>query len=421
MKTFITERNAEEQKPNWNAVWSLTIGVCGLIIAEFLPAGMLTPMAKGLGISEGLAGQAVTATSILAVVTSLLIAFLTRKLNRRTVLLSLSILLALSSLIVALAPGFKIVLLGRVVLGISLGGFWSMATAIAIRLVPSSDVPKALALIFGGSSFASVLAAPLGSYLGNIVGWRNVFVFASAVGGLAFVWQFVALPSLKPKGTIRLRTSIDVLKTPQFGVGLLAIMFVFCARFASFTYLRPFLEQTTHASPTQVSIVLLVFGLAYFAGNAFAPRMIQRNVRNALLKPPIFLALIAVGFLFFGSSLLATIILVFLWGAAFGPVAPGWSTWVARKVPEQAETGGGLYVAAVQSSAAIGASLGGFAFDFRGSTAVFLMCCFSWMVSALLVYQKVSPTPLPMERPNEDEWDERPCVANQQEYELQVS
>src|SRR5437870_2840179 len=174
MKTSITQQNAEEQKPNWNAIWSLTIGVCGLIIAEFLPAGMLTPMAKDLGVSEGLAGQAVTATSILAVVTSILIAFLTRKLNRRTVLLSLSFLLALSSLIVAFAPGFKVVLLGRVLLGISLGGFWSMATAITIRLVPDSDVPKALSLIFGGSSFASVLAAPLGSYFGNIIGWRNV-------------------------------------------------------------------------------------------------------------------------------------------------------------------------------------------------------------------------------------------------------
>src|SRR6266576_2509126 len=198
MKESITTQNAEEHKaPNWNAVWSLTIGVCGLIIAEFLPAGMLTPMAKDLGISEGLAGQAVTATSIFAVVTSLLIAFLTRRLNRRTVLLSLSILLALSSLIIAL------------------GGFWSMATAISIRLVPGSDVPKALALIFGRSSFASVLAAPLGSYLGSIVGWRNVFLFAAAVGVLAFIWQWVALPSLKPNGTTKLGTTIDVLKAPE--------------------------------------------------------------------------------------------------------------------------------------------------------------------------------------------------------------
>src|SRR5207237_2690421 len=113
----------------------------------------------------------------------------------RTVLLSLSFLVSLSSLIVAYAPNFMFLLLGRVVLGISLGGFWSMATAITIRLVPEQDVPKGLALIFGGSSFASVLAAPLGSYLGNIVGWRNVFLFASAVGVLALIWQLVALPS----------------------------------------------------------------------------------------------------------------------------------------------------------------------------------------------------------------------------------
>jgi predicted MFS family arabinose efflux permease len=390
MKIPVTEQNAEDQKPNWNAIWSLTIGVCGLIIAEFLPAGMLSPMARDLGVSEGLAGQAVTATSILAVVTSLLIAFLTRKLNRRTVLLSLSLLLALSSLTVAFAPGFKVVLLGRVLLGISLGGFWSMATATSIRLVPASDLPKALSLIFGGSSFASVLAAPLGSYLENIIGWRNVFLFATAVGILAFIWQLVALPSLKPRGTTKLGSMIDVLRTPEFGVGLMAIGFVFCGRFASFTYLRPFLEQTTHASPTWISVILLVFGLAYFAGNAFSPRMIQRDIRTALLRPPLLLALVSVGFMFFGSSLFITVILVFLWGAAFGPVPPAWSTWVAKKVPDHAETGGGLYVAAVQTSAAIGASVGGYAFDLKGSTAVFIMCCLSWVISALLVHRKIS-------------------------------
>lgn len=384
-----TRSNEYEKNSDWNAVWSMTIGVSGLIIAEFLPAGVLTPMAKSLGVSEGMAGQSVTATSILAVITSLLIAYLTRNLNRKAVLLSLSTLLSLSSLIVALAPNFELVLLGRVVLGIATGGFWAMATATTIRLVRESDVPKALTIIFGGSSFSSVLAAPLGSYLGDIVGWRNVFLFAAAVGLLALIWQSVALPSLQPRGTTRISTTFDVIRVPEFGAALLAIMFVFCGRFASFTYLRPFLEQTTHTSPLWVSVVLLVFGLAYFAGNALAPRMIKRDIRNTLLMPPFYLALIAVGFLFFGSLLSITVILVFLWGAAFGSVPPAWSTWIARKVPEHTETGGGLFVAAVQSSAALGAFVGGLAFDFRGSTAVFLMCCFSWGLSALLVYRKI--------------------------------
>src|SRR5207247_4686697 len=106
----------KNKAPDWNAVWALTIGVSGLIIAEFLPAGMLTPMAKDLGISEGLAGPAVTATLIVAVVASLFIAFFTRELNRRAVLLSPSFLLALSSLIVALAPSSELVLVPPVLL-----------------------------------------------------------------------------------------------------------------------------------------------------------------------------------------------------------------------------------------------------------------------------------------------------------------
>ncbi len=391
MKEKLTKHQTNTEVSNWNAVLSLTIGVSGLIIAEFLPAGVLTPMAESLGVSEGMAGQAVTATSILAVITSVLIAYLTRNLNRRTVLLSLSTLLSLSSLIVAFAPNFEVMLLGRVVLGIATGGFWAMATATTIRLVRESDIPKALSIIFGGSSFSSVLAAPLGSYFGDIVGWRTVFLFAAAVGMLALFWQIAALPMLQPRGTTKFRTTLDVIRVPEFGAALLAIMFVFCGRFASFTYLRPFLEQTTHAGPAMVSIALLVFGLAYFVGNMFATGMIKRDIRRALLRPPLFLTLTAIGFLFFGSSLPLTIILIFLMGASFGPVPPAWSTWIARKVPEHAETGGGLFVAAVQSSAALGAFVGGFVFDFQGSSAVFLLCCLSWGLSALLVYRRILP------------------------------
>jgi predicted MFS family arabinose efflux permease len=217
------------------------------------------------------------------------------------------------------------------------------------------------------------------------MGWRNVFLIASGVGLLALIWQWIALPSLKPLGATRLRTTIDVIRVPGFAAALFAISFVFCGRFASFTYLRPFLEQTTHANANWVSIVLFVFGLSYFVGNSFAPGMIRRDIRRALFIPPVALAAIAVGLLLLGQSLAATVVLVFLWGAFFGPVAPGWSTWVARKVPEQAETGGGLYVAAVQFAAAIGASVGGLAFDFSGSKGVFILSGAAWALSAVVV------------------------------------
>src|SRR5207248_10759374 len=117
----VSTPTTEAAKPAWNAIVAIALGVAGLIMAEFLPAGLLTPMASDLGVTEGMAGQAVTATSIFAVITSLLLAFITRKLDRRHVLLGLSFLLVCSNLLVAFAPTFSVLLVGRVLLGVSLG------------------------------------------------------------------------------------------------------------------------------------------------------------------------------------------------------------------------------------------------------------------------------------------------------------
>ncbi len=154
-------------KPAWRAVYALALGVFGLIVAEFLPASLLTPMASSLGVSEGMAGQAVTATALVALVTGLLIAPATRNIDRRWVLMFFSILQIVSSLMVAFADSLAFLLLGRLLLGIAIGGFWAMSTATAMRLVPAAHVPKALAIIFSAVSVATVVAAPLGSYLGG--------------------------------------------------------------------------------------------------------------------------------------------------------------------------------------------------------------------------------------------------------------
>lgn len=373
----------------WNGVWALTLGVSGLMIAEFLPAGVLTSMASDLKISEGMAGQAVTATSILAVITSLLIAYLTRKLNRRTVLLSLSSCLALSSLVVAFAPNLLLLLFGRILLGIALGGFWSMSTAIAIRLVPSQDVPRALSIIFGGASFSAMLSAPLGSYLGEMIGWRNVFIISAFVGVIGFIWQYIALPSLKPMGKVQLTTILDVLKIPQFVMGLVAINLAFCGRFASFTYLRPFLEQVTHLQGKSISAAFLVFDLAYFVGTLFAGGLVTKGLRNSLSLPPFLLAASVFGLIFAGPFVAPTGVLLLFLGAAFAPIPVAWSTWTAQSAPENTETAGGLYVASVQLSAAIGAMFGGVVFDANGSSGVFALSGASWVLSAVIVLWKI--------------------------------
>ena len=346
-------------KPAWRAVYSLGLGVFGLITAEFLPASLLTPMAASLGVSEGMAGQAVTATALVALVTGLLITPATKSIDRRWVLMFFSVLQIISSLLVAFAPNLHVLLMGRLLLGIAIGGFWAMSTATTMRLVPADKVPKALAVIFSSVSIATVVAAPLGSYLGSLIGWRNVFVLCILPSMLALLWQLWVLPSMKPESSGSLSTLFRVLRRPGMIGGMLATILIFSGHFAFFTYLRPFLETVGQASVETISLILLGFGLANFVGTSVAGHLLARNLRLTLALVP------------FGHLAMLDGFLVALWGFAFGLVPVGWSTWLATTVPDEAESAGGLLVASIQLAISAGAAGGGAVFDLNGASGVF--------------------------------------------------
>jgi DHA1 family purine ribonucleoside efflux pump-like MFS transporter len=389
------DRCPAQDKPAWGAVFSLSLGVFGLVTAEFLPASLLTPMAASLGVSEGLAGQAVTATAAVAMITSLLIATATRTVDRRHVLLAFSVLLIASNLLVAFAPDLLAVLLGRVLLGVAIGGFWTMSAATAMRLVPEALVPRALSIMFSGVSLATIAAAPLGSYFGHLIGWRRVFLLATALGGLALVWQLATLPRMAPSGTTRLRTLAEVLRRPGVGRGMLACTLVFTGHFAFFTYLRPFLEGVTGVGVNGLSAILLGFGAANFLGTSLAGPLLERSLRLTLLAMPLLMSLLAVGLVALGQWPALHAALVALWGMAFGAVPVAWSTWVTRTVPDEAESGGGLIVAAVQLAITMGAAAGGLAFDLAGARGVFTGSALVLLGAVLIVGLGLRARPAP--------------------------
>ncbi len=356
----------------WSAVYAMALGVFALVTAEFLPASLLTPLAQSLSISEGTAGQAVTVTAAVALVTSLLTAVLTRGIDRRRVLLAFSLLLVASNVLVASATSFTAILLGRVLLGVALGGFWTMSAATAMRLVPPAMVPRALSVIFSGVAVATIAAAPLGSYFGHLIGWRNVFYAAGAIGALSFAAQLATLPSMPPSGTTRLRTLVDVLRRPTVGMGMFATVLVFTGHFAFFTYLRPFLEDVAGVGVNALSAILLGYGVANFLGTPLAGRLLERGLRPMLIAMPALMVALALALAALGPLAAIDAVLVAVWGAAFGGVPVSWTTWVTRTVPDEAESAGGLIVASVQLAIALGAAAGGVVFDARGATGVFV-------------------------------------------------
>ncbi|MAS14916.1 MAG: MFS transporter [Nitratireductor sp.] len=379
------------RSPAWGAVISMALGVFGLVTAEFLPASLLTPMAQELEVSEGMAGQAVTATAVVALITSLLVSAATRNIDRRHVLLGFTVLLMVSNLMVAFAPDITVLLIGRVLLGIGLGGFWTMSTAVAMRLVPDALVPRALSMIVSGVAAATIIAAPVGSYVGDLFGWRSVFLLGTGLGVITFVVQFATLPAMAPNSATRLRTLLDVLVRPGVGLGLLSAMLVFAGHFAFFTYIRPHLENITEASITAVSGMLLGFGLANFLGSLFGGFLVERSLRRTLMTVPLVLSILGFGLISVGSTPVASAVMIALWGLAFGAVPVGWSTWLARTVPDQAESAGGLLVAAIQLAIALGAAGGGLIFDTSGAQGVFSAASIVLFLAAVMIFVGVRP------------------------------
>ncbi len=377
--------SSSSRQHSWSAVFGMTLCAFALIASEFMPVSLLTPIAANLHISEGSAGQAISISGAFALFTSLFISSLAGRVDRKLVLLGLTLTMIASGLVVTFAPSYIVFMVGRALIGIAIGGFWSMSAATAMRLVPKESVPKALAILNGGNALATVIAAPLGSFLGAVIGWRGAFFCIVPVTIIAFTWLWISLPSL-PVQKVATKNVFGLLKRPLVAVGMLAITFFFMGQFTLFTYLRPFLETITHTGPTMLSLMLLVVGVSGFIGTTLIGMFIKRGPYRTLIVIPALMTIIALALIAMGYSLLMTAILLAVWGliATSAPVA--WWTWLAESLPDDAEAGGGLIVAIIQLAITLGATLGGLLFDSHGYSATFSASALLLLTAALLAF-----------------------------------
>src|SRR5215212_1714558 len=355
----------------WGAVFALTLCVATLIASEFMPISLLTPIAADLHISEGRAGQAIAVSGVFAVLTSLAISSATRGIDRRRVLLALTLTMLVSGVMVALAPNAAVFMAGRALVGVVIGGFWSMSAATVMRLVPEKDVSRAMGMLNGGNALATTVAAPLGSFLGQYVGWRGAFFAVVPLAALTLGWLFVRLPSM-PAECASGGSVFRVLRLKRVPAGMLAVTLLFLGQFALFTYLRPFLEMVTGVGVSTLSLLLLLMGGAGLVGTWLIGVLLRTRLHGLLIAMPLAMAAIAIALTLVGGSTVSVGVLLAGWGL-IGTAAPvAWWTWLSRALPDEAEAGGGLMVAVIQLAIAIGATAGGVVFDSSGASATFL-------------------------------------------------
>jgi predicted MFS family arabinose efflux permease len=371
MNTIMTSP-AISRAQTWSAIGSLALCVAMLIASEFMPVSLLTPIAADLRATAGMAGQAISVSGLFAVIASLFIATIAGRFDRRHVLMGMTALMLASLVLIAQAPNFAVLMTARALLGITIGGFWSLATATVMRLVPKDRVPKALGVIYTGNAVATAFAAPSGSYLGGLIGWRGVFWALVPLVVANLVWQWISMPAMPPRAANPVGKLLRLLKRRHVALAMAGVMLTFAGAFATFTYLRPFLETYTRVSVPQLSLLLLGLGLAGFAGTYGATVLVVRHLFRLIAGLPLALGAVTLALLAVGHHIWAVALVLVTWGALSSAIPVAWSAWLTQGVADEPESGGGLMVGAIQLAIMSGAAFGGVLLDHFSIAATLL-------------------------------------------------
>lgn len=370
-----------------------------LVTAEFLPSGLLTPMADDLGITAGQAAQTITVTALVGFLAAPTIASLVPRMDRRKLLTLLAAAGAVSSAVVAVAPTLELVMLARIMLGVALSGFWAMSLAVAVALTRTEQLGRGVMIVTAGTSIATVAGVPAAVLLANLAGWRTAFLVIAAVTAAVAVLLAVALPPIPAGPPISPRDMFDTLRGPV-RLGLTGHVLTVLGHFTAYAFIRVALEQVDGVTVGTLTVLLALFGLGGFAGNLLVGMLVDRHLVALAYAVPavtgVAIAVVALG----TSSIGVIAIAVLIWGAAFG----GWlivvNAWTSRRLPDRLEAGGGLVVAGFQLAIMVGAAGGGLILDLFGVRATLLVGAVL-LAGATLIFgaaaRQLERTPAPLD------------------------
>ncbi|MET8991790.1 MFS transporter [Nonomuraea wenchangensis] len=350
-------------KSHWIAVSAVAFGTFLLVTAEQLPIGLLTPVGSALSVSEGTAGLMVTVPSIVAAVAAPMVPLLVGRMDRRLLLVALMGLMTLANLASALAPGYPLLIASRVLVGVAIGGFWAIAGALAVRLVPASRVPRATAIIFGGVGAANVFGVPIGTMIGGLANWRIAFGALSALALLVLVTLLAVLPPLTAAQPVGLRRLAGQFRNQGVRVGILATFLIVTGHFSAYTFISPVLRELSGIDQRLVGPLLFGFGAAGIVGNFIAGAAVAKRLHRTVLSIAAALGVTMLLYPVAGLTGAGGVTLLVIWGLVYGGVSTSLQTWMIKAAPRAVEEASALWVAVFNLSIGLGALAGGAVVD----------------------------------------------------------
>lgn len=363
--------NRQKEKGGTPALLALAISAFGIGTTEFVPVGLLSAIAGDLGISITLAGLLISGYAMGVAIGAPILTALTSKMNRKSLLMSLMVLFIIGNSVAAMSSSFTFLLAARFITAFSHGIFFSIGSTIAADLVPENKRASAIAFMFTGLTVATVTGVPLGTFIGQIFGWRATFWGVALLGIIGIIASALLIPSdLKQAPASKFSEQLKILNSGKLLLAFSITALGYGGTFVSFTYLTPLLEDVTGFSAKWVSIILLVYGVAVAIGNVFGGKASDKDPLKALFWMFTLQAII-LGLLTFAAPFkIFGLIAIFLMGLFAFMNVPGLQILVVnlaeKYVPSAVNVASALNIAAFNIGIAIGSFTGGLIVDSIG-------------------------------------------------------
>lgn len=354
------------------ALFALTLSAFAIGTTEFVIVGLIPTIAEQLNVSLPSAGLLVSLYALGVAIGAPVLTALTGKVPRKWLLVGLMALFTAGNLLAWQALGYESLIVARILTGLAHGVFFSVGSTIATGLVAKEKAASAIAIMFSGLTVALVTGVPLGTWIGQVFGWRETFLVVSLLGLVAMVGSLLLIPGNLPKGAAStIREQLSVLTKKPLLLVYAKTALGYGGAFTAFTFLAPILQQVSGFSAGAVSLILLVYGVSVAVGNIWGGKLADKMGPLPALKLLFAgLALVLLALTFTAPHPVLAVLTVLVWGAfAFGNV-PGLQVLVVKQAelhtPKAVDVASGLNIAAFNVGIALGSVVGGFVVEHLG-------------------------------------------------------
>lgn len=351
-----TSKNLKAREPFPVSILSLTVGAFAIGMTEFVIMGILPNVAEDLDVSISTAGQLITSYALGVAIGAPILTVLTHKLPQKLLLCLLMVLFILGNGVAVIAPNYTVLMGARLITALCHGTFFGVGAVIASNLVRPDKRAGAVSIMMAGLTIANIIGVPVGTFVGQHLGWRASFGAIMLMGIIALIGISIFIPRIRQNQSVSLTKQFKALAQPKLLVILLACAIGNSSLFAVFTYIAPLLEQVTGFHEQSVTYILVLFGIGVTFGNIAGGKLADWKLMPAILGIFASICVLLTIFTFTVQSPVGAVITIFLWGAASFAVMPG----IQVKIMNMAQDAPALASTSSHSAGNLGNAFGAF-------------------------------------------------------------